>query len=165
MQPINQISWDHFRSPLTLLPSLALLSTQGGSKEHFPELSDTAVSLPGIWGSRNFPWDIKTDLGKGWGQVAMDGWGRVQPRWVSCSRCPQPPCCGSTARLGMLQPGSMAVSRLTNNLQPGMPTTINSLISTDLKKDTLMFTRLIVACPKPRGWGIVCRRSRGHAAG
>lgn len=44
----------------------------------------------------------------------------------------------------------MAVSQLTNNLQPGMSTTINSLISTDLKKDSLMFARLIVACPKPR---------------
>ena len=52
--------------------------------------------------------------------------------------------------MGTLQPGSVAVSRLTNNLQPGMSTTINSLISTDLKKGAVVFTRLIVACPKPR---------------
>lgn len=42
------------------------------------------------------------------------------------------------------------LSRLTDNLQPGMSTTIRSLISTDLQKDALLFTRLIVACPRPR---------------
>lgn len=79
----------------------------------------------------------------------MDGWGRVQLCWVPCSVYPQPPCCGSAAGPGTLQLGSMAVSRLPDNLRPSMSTTINRLISTDLKKDTLMFTRLIVACPKP----------------
>lgn len=45
---------------------------------------------------------------------------------------------------------SAGLSRLANNLQPGMSTTINSLISTDLKKDALLFTRLTAACPGPR---------------
>lgn len=137
-------------APLAPSPSLALLSTQGGSKEHFLVLSDAAASHPGIWGPQNIPCDIKTHLGKGWRQVAMDGWGRVQPHWVPCSPRPQPPCCRSAAGAGTLRSGSMAVSRLTNNLQPGMSTTINSPISTDLKKDALVFTRLIVASPKPQ---------------
>lgn len=132
-------------APLAPSPSLALLSTQGGSKEHFLVLSDTAASHSGIWGPRNIPCDIKTLLGKGWRQIAMDGWGRVPAALGPLLPAPTAPLLRERCRTG-----NGPVSRLTNNLQPGMSTTINSSISTDLKKDALVFTRLIVASPKPQ---------------
>lgn len=49
----------------------------------------------------------------------------------------------------LLQPSSVPVPRLTNNLQPGMSTAINRLISSDLEKDILVFGRPTVACPEP----------------
>lgn len=49
----------------------------------------------------------------------------------------------------LLQPSSVPVPRLTNNLQPDMSTAINRLISSDLEKDILVFGRPTVACPGP----------------
>lgn len=71
--------------------------------------------------------------------LAKDG-----PRAAPCSVCPQ-----STLVGVLLQPGSGAVSRLANNLQPSMTTTINGLISSVLEKDILVFARPTVACPEP----------------
>lgn len=62
---------------------------------------------------------------------------------------PWSPCPETTAVGALLQPGSVAVSRLTNNVQPGMSATINRLISSDLGKGILVFARPTVACPKP----------------
>lgn len=75
---------------------------------------------------------LKTTLAKGGHRV------------VPCCLCPQTPVVGV-----LLQPGLVAISRLTNNLQPSMSTTINRLISSDLEKDILMFARPTVACPEP----------------